>query len=279
MAVKETDRWIGGDLIGKDARKIRDVDQLPFGTIDQIVGDLDFSLEDHAEKAVAPDNVTVEIGIFGPAGDSDGPVGQHDPQAAKRAFDGPHLMVHAVGVDRDRSADGKDVGRLHGLHGKARMQGILDIVPARAALYRHGAGGFIDGDRVEPRHVEDDAIRRKGVAAHGMPRPGHRNFQAVRACIGQGIGNVLFGLHCDNALNRGAGKAAHIIHGTGAQRPWQAVILRQARQRLLRDDGAAILGLHRRRSEDIGLMSGPGRGCGKPDRTDGLSTREPIRHE
>ena len=42
-------------------------------------------------------------------------------------------MIHAVGVDRDRAADAEDVGRLHRLDGEARMDGVLDLVPGRAA--------------------------------------------------------------------------------------------------------------------------------------------------
>ena len=49
----------------------------------------------------------------------------------------PGLMVHAVGVDRDRAADGEDVGRLHRLDREARMDGVLDVVPGRARADRH----------------------------------------------------------------------------------------------------------------------------------------------
>ena len=136
---------------GEQRRKLLVVEHAPPGLVDQVVGDIEFGLDDDAEQAVAADHEIEQLLVLGRRHRLERAVRQHHPHRLDRLGERAGLMVHAVGVDRDRAADGEDVGRLHGAHRKARMQHVLDVVPGRARLHRHRSRVSFSTIRLNPR--------------------------------------------------------------------------------------------------------------------------------
>ena len=173
---------------------------------------------------------------------------------ADGAGDRAGLMVHAMRVDRDRTADRKDVGRLHGLHRKARMQLVLDVVPDGAGLHRHGAGVRVDLDLVELAHVEHQRIVVEGVAAHRMADRRDRHFQPVGARECQRLGDMRLLAHLDDAVDRRCRQRAGVVDHAALRQPGQrrdrmpdGCLQRLQRQRLAVDVGDAAGALRPRR--------------------------------
>ncbi len=129
-------------------------------------------------------------------------------------------MVHAMGIDRDRSADAENIGRLHGADRKARVQHVLDIVPGRARLHRDRSRVFIQHDLVEAAHVEHDAALAEGVPAHAVTHAGggHRELVVARKC--ERFRDILDAAHLDHAVDFGLVEAARIIDAAAKLRPF-----------------------------------------------------------
>ena len=92
---------------------------------------LQFTIQNDAEQAIATHNVTIEFGVLGAAHFLDRAIRQHHPQPSDRALNRSHMVVHAMGIDGNGPAHREHIRRLHGLDGKAGVNGILDIMPAR----------------------------------------------------------------------------------------------------------------------------------------------------
>jgi hypothetical protein len=166
MAVEQADVLVRLQCLFEECRKFLRTDNLALCLIDRVVDDIEHSRQDDAKQAVAADHMGEYVGIFSARAGNDAAVGEHDPHRPDASGDGTRLVVHAVGIDRNRSADGKDVGRLHCLDGEAWVQFVLNGMPGRTGLHADGFGLGIELDFVELAHVEHQSIVVEGVAAH-----------------------------------------------------------------------------------------------------------------
>jgi len=94
-------------------------------------------------------------------------------------------MVHPMGVYRDRTADREDVRGLHRLDREARVNGVLNVVPAGAGADDNSRLFRIQPNGVHVAHVEHDAAAPECVAAHAVTHSCRRNRESGGVGIGQ----------------------------------------------------------------------------------------------
>ena len=138
-------------------------------------------------------------------------------------------MVHAVGVDRDRTADAENIGGLHGANREARVQCVLDIVPGSPRLHRDRSGALVEDNLVEAAHIEHDAALAERLPAHAVTHAGRGHRQFVVARKRQRPGDVVDAAHLDHAVDLGLVEAARIIDAAAELRPFHVF---QRRNRL-----------------------------------------------
>jgi hypothetical protein len=223
VPVHQADGGVGLELTREDAGELAIVEQPALRAIDDVVGDLQLGVEDHAEQAVAAEHQPEQLGVLGAGGPHHRAVGQHHAHRPQRAADRAGRVVHAVGVDGDRAAHGEDVGGLHRLHREAGVQELLDVVPGGAALRRQRARLGVEPQAVEARHVEHDGARREGLSSHAVADAGDRHPQAVLAGEAQGRPDVVLLTHADDAVHRSAVQAAGVVDRPASLRPRQRV--------------------------------------------------------
>ena len=186
VRVHQPDRRIGDDF-RKPVRKRRGRDKFALGAVDGVRHDIELGREDDPEQPVAPDHEVEELRIVRARRGLDAAVGEHHTKRADRIADRARLMVHAVSIDRDRTADREDIGRLHRLHREARMDGVLDVVPGRSCSHHDGRTLGIELDGVHPPHVEHHPAAAESVAAHAVPHTRRRDRQPRRLGIRKGL--------------------------------------------------------------------------------------------
>ena len=190
------------------------------GLVDQVVGNIELGLDDDAEQAVAADDQVEQVLVLGRRYRLQRAVRQHHLHRLDRFRQRAGLMVHAMGIDRDRAADAENIGRLHRADRKARMQHVLDVVPGRARLHRDRSRTLIEHDLVEAAHVEHDAALAEGVPAHAVAYAGGRHRELVVARKGQRLRDILDAAYLDHAIDFGLVEAARIIDAAAKLRPF-----------------------------------------------------------
>jgi hypothetical protein len=81
------------------------------------------------------------------------------------------------------------------LYGKAIAVGqVLDLSPSRPTLHAYDLALAIEGNLVEPAHVENEAASRKSLPSHAVTLSRYRYLEVVVAGKGQGVGHILYAL-------------------------------------------------------------------------------------
>ena len=223
VAIHQADIAVLLDLACEQRREFLVVHHAAPGLVDQIIGNIEFGLDDDAEQAVAADHEIEQVLVLGRRHRLHRAIRQHHLHRLDRFGERAGLMVHAVGVDRDRAADAEDVGRLHGANRKARMQHVLDVVPGRARLHGDRSRALVEHDLVEAAHVEHDAALAEGVPAHAVTHAGGRHRELVVARKGQRLRDILDAAHLDHAVDFGLVEAARIIDAAAKLRPFHVL--------------------------------------------------------
>jgi hypothetical protein len=227
-SVQQPVRPILCDLAREQVRKRPVVEQTTLRSVHDVVRELEIDVEDDAKQPVSADDEVEESWIFRPADLPDGAVGEHDAHRPNRAAHRSGQMVHAVRVDRDRAADRKDVGGLHGANRKLRMDSGLDVVPGGAAF--HGQDFFLLVDRhaIERAHVEDEPARRERLSAHAVPDARHRHLEAVLARERQRAADVLDRTNLDDSVDGRPVETARVVNRAATLRPREIAAGRHA---------------------------------------------------
>ena len=223
MAVHQADIAVLFDLLGEQRREFLVVHHAAAGLVDQIVGDIELGLDDDAEQAVAANHQIEQVLVLGRRYRLQRAVRQHHLHRLDRLRKGASLMIHAMGIDRDRAADAEDIGRLHRANRKARVQHVLDVVPGRARLHRDRSRAFIQHDLVEAAHVEHDAALAEGVTAHAVTHAGRGYRELVVARKGQRPCDILDAAYLNHAVDFGLVEAARIIDAAAKLRPFHVL--------------------------------------------------------
>ena len=229
VAVHQADIGVLLDIGGEQRRKFLVVHQAALGLVDEIIGYIEFGLDDDAEQAVAADHEIEQVLVLGRRYRSQRAVCQHHLHRFDRLGECTGLMVHAVGVDRDRAADAEDVGRLHGANRKARMQHVLDVVPGRARLHRDRSRALVQHDLVEAAHIKHDAAFAERLPAHAVAHARGGDGKLVVARKRQCLGDIIDAAHVDDTVDFGLVETARIVDAAAELRPLHVL---QRRNRL-----------------------------------------------
>ena len=180
-----------------------------------VVHGVELDLQDHPEQSVAPDHGSEQLGVVAAVDLPDGAVREHQADRAHGGREAAGAEVGAMGVDRDGAADAEYVDAGHRGHRETlRVGGLEDVSPGCTGADAHRAPDLVDRDPVHVAHVQDERTRERGLAAHAVLGPGHRDGKSLRACECEGLTDLVVGAGPDHPVHGRAVEAAGVVDGS-----------------------------------------------------------------